>query len=123
MAKAYHLLSPEEQTAKFDRLPAWARERLQRTSRDLAFAQSELDALRRGRYGPANSPVQVDPYDDQPINLPPTASIEFRLSDTDNRKIVRVRILKDGMLDINANGALWLNPRASNSVEISVGDQ
>lgn len=123
MAKAYHLLSPAEQTAKFDRLPGWAREKIHRLSRDLAFTQEELARHRRQQYGPANSPVQADPYNDHPINLPPETSIEFRLDDKDTRKVVRVRLLKDGKLDINANGTVWLNPRASNSVEVSVGER
>lgn len=125
MAKAYHQLSPEEQKAKFDRLPAWAKEKLTFLRKTNIHLAEENIALRAHRYGPPGSPVVADPYADQPINLPSDTSIEFNLDPTgaDSRKVVRVRILKDGKLDINANGTLWLNPRASNSVEITVGER
>lgn len=123
MAKHFSQLTKEEQAEKFSRLPSWAQEKMTRLTRDLSIAEREVLLHRAGQYGPRDSNTVAEPYADQPINLPNDTSVEFNLDDSrqDSRKIIRVRITKDGKLDVNANATLWVNPRASNSIELTVG--
>ena len=111
--------TPEEKKAREERLPAWAKDELQRLRRDLDLTLGELHAHRLNAYGPEDTDTKANPYDVQPLNLPKGASIEFTLGEK-HSDVIRVRVTKEG-LDVNGNGGVHVFPRASNSLVIRGG--
>ncbi|WVX87914.1 hypothetical protein SEA_BERRIE_63 [Arthrobacter phage Berrie] len=111
-------LTPEELEAREARLPAWARQELALLRRDRDFYRDERNALASNAYGPEDSNTKAAPYTETPINLPNGASVEFRLGD-DHWNVIRVRV-RDGVLDVNANGGLLVLPKATNHVDLKV---
>ena len=110
--------TPEELEAREARLPAWARQELRILRRDRDFYRDERNALASNAYGPEDTDTKAAPYSETPVNLPKGASVEFRLGD-DHHEVIRVRV-RDGVLDVNANGGLLVLPKATNHVDLKV---
>ncbi|URQ05052.1 hypothetical protein SEA_ITER_64 [Arthrobacter phage Iter] len=111
-------LSPEERQKRLERLPAWAQKEIGYLRRDLATTARELNDHRLRTYGDPMSNTKADPYADVPLNLPNNASVEFRLG-PGHHEVIRVRV-RDGVLDVNANGGLLVLPKATNHVDLKV---
>ncbi|QGZ17363.1 hypothetical protein SEA_POWERPUFF_65 [Arthrobacter phage Powerpuff] len=111
-------LTPDERVAREEKLPKWARDELHHLRRTLEATTRELNDHRLHAYGPPFSNTKADPYGDVPLNLKNGESIEFRLG-TGYHEVIRVRI-RDGVLDVNANGGLVVLPKASNHVDLKV---
>ncbi|QOP64366.1 hypothetical protein SEA_NIOBE_63 [Arthrobacter phage Niobe] len=111
-------LTPDEVRARFEKLPKWAQKEFAYLRRNLADVTRELNDHRLRGYGDPLSNTKADPYADVPLNLKNNESIEFRLG-PDYHDVIRVRV-RDGVLDVNANGGLVVLPKASNHVDLKV---
>lgn len=111
--------SPEDLKARFDRLPAWAKDEITRLRRDADYHRRDAAALRLGAYGPEDTDTVADPYNDAPLRLPKGAAIEFTLGEHYDQKI-RVRVI-DGALDVNGNAGVYVKPQAGNALRIIGG--
>ncbi|AYN57784.1 hypothetical protein PBI_DRMANHATTAN_66 [Arthrobacter phage DrManhattan] len=111
-------LTPDERVAREQKLPVWAQKELRHLRRSLEAATRELNDHRLHAYGEPFSNTKADPYGDVPINLKNGESVEFRLGH-DYHEVVRVRV-RDGVLDVNANGGLVVLPKATNHVDLKV---
>ncbi|UIW13319.1 hypothetical protein SEA_CREWMATE_68 [Arthrobacter phage Crewmate] len=111
-------ITPEERQKRIERLPAWAQKELASVQRELANVTRELNDHRLHAYGDPMSNTIADPYGAVPLNLKNGESIEFRLG-PGHHEVIRVRV-RDGVLDVNANGGLLVMPKASNHVDLKV---
>lgn len=96
-------------------LPKWAQEELRQLRRRLDVATTELELLRRHQLGPEDTDTKVENFGEESINLPKHGTITFSLG---SYKRIRVRVGRDGGLDVNGDGGLLLYPAASNAVRI-----
>lgn len=112
-------LTPEELEARFERLPAWAKDEILRLRRDAAYYREDAAALRLGAYGSGDTDTVADPYADAAIRLKKGTTIEFTLGEGYDQKI-RVRVV-DGALDVNGNAGIYVRPSASNALRILGG--
>jgi len=99
------------------RLPAWARQRIERLERDLAEAHERLAA------GPAGSDTFADPYmTRRPLGR--GTSIEFvaRAPGDRVRSYFTVRLDEDGRLHVMGSDGFAIEPRSSNLVLIRLED-
>jgi hypothetical protein len=111
-------LSPDEVRKRIEKLPAWAQTEIARLRRQLAETTRELNDHRLRTYGDPMSNTKADPYGDVPLNLKNNESVEFRLG-PGHEEVVRVRV-RDGVLDVNANGGLLVLPKATNHIDLKV---
>ncbi|WNO26078.1 hypothetical protein SEA_WILDWEST_59 [Arthrobacter phage Wildwest] len=111
-------LTPDERVAREQKLPKWARDELRHLRRTLEATTRELNDHRLNSYGPPFSNTKADPYGDVPINLKNGESVEFRLG-PGHHEVIRVRV-RDGVLDVNANGGLVALPKATNHFDLKV---
>ncbi|WNN94020.1 hypothetical protein SEA_NITRO_64 [Arthrobacter phage Nitro] len=111
-------LSPEERQKRIEKLPAWAQKEFAYLRRNLAEASRELTEHRLRTYGDPLSNTKADPYADVPLNLKNDQTVEFRLG-SGYDQVIRVRV-RDGVLDVNANGGLVVLPKATNHVDLKV---
>ncbi|UIW13547.1 hypothetical protein PQD80_gp63 [Arthrobacter phage Lizalica] len=111
-------LTPDERVAREQKLPQWAQKELRSLRAALEHTTRELNDHRLNSYGSPFSNTKADPYGDVPINLKNGESIEFSLG-PGHHEVIRVRV-RDGVLDVNANGGLVVLPKASNHVDLEV---
>ncbi|UYL87668.1 hypothetical protein SEA_VRESIDENCE_64 [Arthrobacter phage VResidence] len=112
-------LTPAEVRKRVEGLPKWAQAEVARLRRQLAEATRELNDHRLRAYGDPMSNTKADPYGDVPLNLKNNESVEFRLG-PGHDEVIRVRV-RDGVLDVNANGGLIVLPKATNHIDLKVG--
>lgn len=112
-------LTPEQLQAREEKLPKWARDELRHLRRTLEATTRELNDHRLNAYGEPFSNTKADPYGPVPINLKNGESVEFRIG-PDHHEVIRVRVRGD-VLDVNANGGLFVLPKATNHIDLKVG--
>ncbi|ALY10784.1 hypothetical protein SEA_APPLECIDER_57 [Arthrobacter phage AppleCider] len=102
-----------------DRLPKWAQGYISQLERDLDIAQRENEQLKRSQFGEPGSNTYVAHYGEEAVMLPESATVHFRLSDSDwPDEVVRVRVTKKGVLNINGSQQLVILPSASNDIQV-----
>lgn len=114
-----NLMSPEQ----LNKLPKYAREEIDMLRRKLGEQVKENEILANTGVADENTGVSVETsYDTPEFNFPAGAGVEFFLKGKKDRtrgSKIRARIKDDGeggvFLDINADGVLLFEPRASNS--------
>ncbi|WAB10837.1 hypothetical protein SEA_TUCK_63 [Arthrobacter phage Tuck] len=111
-------MTPDEVRARFEKLPAWAQKEFALLRRNLSEANRELTEHRLRTYGDPLSNTKADPYADVPLNLKNDQTVEFRVG-PGHHEVIRVRV-RDGVLDVNANGGLLVLPKATNHVDLKV---
>jgi hypothetical protein len=114
-------LTPDERVAREGKLPKWARDELHRLRRNLDTTTRELNDHRLNSYGTPFSNTKADPYGDVPINLKNNETVEFHLGPR-HEEVIRVRV-RDGVLDVNANGGLIALPKATNHFDLKVASR
>lgn len=103
-------MTPSLRDARFERLPKWAQQEIERLERDLAYAKERL------AEGDSESRVFADPYADPPRPLGYDTAVEFRFGDHWSDKI-HIRIDGDG-LKVMGGSRLSITPEAANVVRI-----
>lgn len=96
------------------KLPKWARQEIERLTRDVEHLSAKLSA------GPENSNTFADPYSDSKRPLGLDTAVEFVLDQKrwDGRGS-RIRVaLQDGVLNVNGDDQLLVMPRAANTLLI-----
>ncbi|ALY08970.1 hypothetical protein FDH57_gp59 [Arthrobacter phage Glenn] len=100
-------------------LPVWAQQRLEQAERDLELAQRENAQLKRGQFGEPGSNTYLSDFGEDAVMLPEGATVHFRLSDSDwPDEVIRVRVTRKGVLNINGSQQLVILPSASNDIQV-----
>ena len=111
-----------DRNARIAKLPKWAQEELRSLERDLGVALDELEDLREGKYGDADTDTVADPYADAPLKLKKGETIEYRLG-YDRGAVIRARVDQYGILELNGGQAIAVHPRAANAVHVALLDR
>lgn len=90
------------------KLPKWAQTEIQRLERNLESANARLNT------GPEDSDTFADPYFEESTR-PLGRGTMIQFGEERGRRF-RVRIDKDGRLDVSGDEGLIVIPRASNSI-------
>lgn len=106
--------------AQFDRLPKWAKIEMQRLQRNLKFHQEEHLRIATGGILEKDTNTLVDPYADIPQMLEANSTVAFRLGEDWRHGVVRVRISRDGTLNVNGDHGLLIRPNSSNDIQIGL---
>lgn len=94
------------------KLPKWAQNEIQRLTRDLEDARSQL------RAGPEDSDTFADPYSSAPRPLGKGPTIDFVFGEHWGEQF-QAR-LEGKVLRVNGGNSIAVLPRASNLVEIEI---
>ncbi|QBZ73310.1 hypothetical protein SEA_MRGLOOPY_58 [Arthrobacter phage MrGloopy] len=102
-----------------DRLPKWAQSKLEQLERDLEIALGENALLKKSQFGEPGSNTYISHYGEEPVMLPEGGTVHFRLSDSDwPDEVIRVRVTRKGVLNINGSQQLVILPSASNDIQV-----
>ncbi|ALY10078.1 hypothetical protein RAP15_59 [Arthrobacter phage RAP15] len=102
-----------------DRLPKWAQSKLEQLEQDLEIAQRENAQLKRGQFGEPGSNTYLSDFGEDAVMLPEGATVHFRLNDSDwPNEVVRVRVTRKGVLNVNGSQQLVILPSASNDIQV-----
>ncbi|AOZ65094.1 hypothetical protein KDJ05_gp58 [Arthrobacter phage Oxynfrius] len=108
-----------DRTKRMEKQPQWVQDYVSQLERDLEIAQRENEQLKQGQFGEPGSNTYVAHYGEPAVMLPESSTVHFRLSDSDwPDEVIRVRVTKKGVLNINGSQQLVILPSASNDIQV-----